>query len=174
MKTETNIYDINGEIIRQAGDNHEFTLSEAQERLQHYRKLLDAEKLAEEPDKKKVDTYNIYINNLANYVAYKMTQLSSDELAELIGVNNLKKTDTEDINKALNDTETTTDTANEIPEGSDSTDTESNTNEEFGDVETIGRKLSNIPEERVLTQSDLLVERDNVITNMDEVIEVDE
>ena len=174
MKTETNIYDINGEIIRQAGDNHEFTLSEAQERLQHYRKLLDAEKLAEEPDKKKIDTYNTYINNLANYVAHKMSQMTPGELADLIGVNNLKKTDTEDINKALNDTETTTDTANEIPEGSDSTDTESNTNEEFGDVETIGRKLSNIPEERVLTQSDLLVERDNVITNMDEVIEVDE
>lgn len=170
MKTETNIYDINGEIIRQADDNHEFTVSEAQERLQHYRKLLDAEKLAEEPDKKKIDTYNIYINNLANYVAYKMSQMTPGELADLIGVNNLKKTDTEDINKALNDTETTADTANEIPEGQDSTDTESNTNEESGDVETIGRELSDIPEERVLTQSDLLVERDNVNTIMDEVV----
>lgn len=173
MKTETNIYDINGEIIRQAGDNHEFTLSEAQERLQHYRKLLEDEKSIEQPDKKKVDAYTTYINNLANYVAYKMSQMTPGELADLIGVNNLKKTDTEDINKALNDTETTADTANEIPEGSDSTDTESNTNEESGDVETVGRKLSNVPEERVLTQSDLLVERDNVITNMDEIIEVD-
>lgn len=174
MKTETNIYDINGEIIRQAGDNHEFTISEAQERLQHYRKLLDAEKLAEEPDKKKIDTYNIYIKNLANYVAYKMTQLSGDELAELIGVNNLKKTDTEDINKALNDTETTTDTTNEVPDGRVTEDTEGNTDEESGDAETIGRELSDVSEKRPFTQDDLLVERDNVITNMDEIIEVDE
>lgn len=173
MKTETNIYDINGEIIRQAGDNHEFTISEAQERLQHYRKLLDAEKLAEEPDKKKIDTYNIYINNLANYVAYKMTQLSSDELAELIGVNNLKKTDAEEINKALNDTETIADTANEVPEKSTTDNTESNTDEKPGDDETIGRELSDIPEERPITQDDLLVERDDVKTVMDEVIEVD-
>ena len=174
MKTETNIYDINGEIIRQAGDNHEFTISEAQERLQHYRKLLDAEKLAEEPDKKKIDTYNIYINNLANYVAYKMTQLSGDELAELIGVNNLKKTDTEDINKTLNDTETTTDTTDEVPDGQVTEDTESNTDEESGDAETVGRELSDVSEKRPLTQDDLLVERDNVTTNMDEIIEVDE
>lgn len=174
MKTETNIFDINGEIIRQAGDNHEFTISEAQERLQHYRKLLDAEKLAEEPDKKKVDTYNIYIKNLANYVAYKMTQLSNDELAELIGVNNLKKTDTEDINKALNDTETTTDTTNEVPDGQVTEDTEDNTDEESGDAETVGRELSDVSEKRPLTQDDLLVERDNVITNMDEIVEVDE
>lgn len=174
MKTETNIYDINGEIIRQAGDNHEFTVSEAQERLQHYRKLLDAEKLAEEPDKKKIDTYNIYINNLANYVAYKMTQLSGDELADLIGVNNLKKTDTEDINKTLNDTETTTDTTDEIPDGQTTEDTEGNTDEESGDAETVGRELSDVSEKRPLTQDDLLVERDNVTTNMDEIIEVDE
>ena len=174
MKTETNIYDINGEIIRQAGDNHEFTISEAQERLQHYRKLLDAEKLAEEPDKKKIDTYNIYINNLANYVAYKMTQLSGDELADLIGVNNLKKTDTEDINKTLNDTETTTDTTDEVPNGQTTEDTEGNTDEESGDAETVGRELSDVSEKRPLTQDDLLVERDNVTTNMDEIIEVDE
>lgn len=174
MKTETNIYDINGEIIRQAGDNHEFTISEAQERLQHYRKLLDAEKLAEEPDKKKIDTYNIYINNLANYVAYKMTQLSGDELADLIGVNNLKKTDTEDINKTLNDTETTTDTTNEVPDGQTTEDTEGNTDEESGDAETVGRELSDVSEKRPLTQDDLLVERDNVTTNMDEIVEVDE
>lgn len=174
MKTETNIYDINGEIIRQAGDNHEFTVSEAQERLQHYRKLLDAEKLAEEPDKKKIDTYNIYINNLANYVAYKMTQLSGDELADLIGVNNLKKTDTEDINKTLNDTETTTDTTDEVPDGQTTEDTEGNTDEESGDAETVGRELSDVSEKRPLTQDDLLVERDNVTTNMDEIVEVDE
>ena len=99
-----------------------------------------------------------------------MSQMTPGELADLIGVNNLKKTDTEDINKALNDTETTANTANEIPEGQDSTDTESDTNEESGDAETVGRELSDIPEERVLTQSDLLVERDNVNTIMDEVV----
>lgn len=36
MKNNTNIYDIDGEIIRQAGDNHQFSIDEAKEKIQHY------------------------------------------------------------------------------------------------------------------------------------------
>lgn len=169
MKNETNIYDINGEIIRQAGDNHEFTLSEAQERLQHYRKLRDAEESSDTPDKTKIAAYTTYINNLANYAAYKMSELTPDQLADLIGVNNLKQTSSEEVNKALNDTETTADTADEVS-GSDTTSGENSTNEESGNDETIGRELGDVHEKRSISQSDLLVERDNVNTIMDEVV----
>lgn len=169
MKNETNIYDINGEIIRQAGDNHEFTLSEAQERLQHYRKLRDAEESSDTPDKTKIAAYTTYINNLANYAAYKMSELTPDQLADLIGVNNLKQTSSEEVNKALNDTETTADTADEVS-GSDTTSGENSANEESGDDETIGRELGDVHEKRSISQSDLLVERDNVNTIMDEVV----
>lgn len=45
MKNETNIYDIDGNIIRKAGDNHKFTLSEVE-------KLVDdlTEKVRQNPD----------------------------------------------------------------------------------------------------------------------------
>lgn len=169
MKTETNIYDIDGEIIRKVGDNHEFTLPEAQEKLKYYKEKLEEAQKAENPDKTKIAAYNTYITNLANYVAFQASKLTSDELLDMIGVNNLKKTDAEDINNALNDTETTADTANEIQE-STPTGGESNTDEESGDAEIVGRELSDIHEERPVSQSDLLVERDNVETVMDEVV----
>lgn len=173
MKTTTNIYDINGEIIRQAGDNHEFTLKEAQEKLQHYRKLREAEEESETPDKTKIAAYTTYINNLANYAAYKMSELTPEQLADMIGVNNLKQTSSEEINKALNDTETVTDTTDEVS-GSDTTSGEDNTNEESRDDEIIGRELGDIHEKRSVSQSDLLVERDSVNTAMDEYVEFEE
>lgn len=170
MKTETNIYDIDGEIIRKAGDNHEFTLQEAQDKLKYYKGKLEAEKSAENPNQKKIAVYNDYINNLANYVAFQASKLTGEELLDLIGANNLKKTDTEDINNALNDTETDTNTENEVPE-STPTGGESDTNEESGDDETVGREYSDVHEERPVSQSDLLVERDNVSDNMDEYVD---
>ena len=170
MKTETNIYDIDGEIIRKQGDNHEFTLQEVQEKIKYYREKLEAEQSSETPNKHKISTYNDYINNLTNYASFKISKLSPDEIADLIGTNNLKKTSTEEVDRALNDTETDTNTENEIPE-STPTSGESDTNKEPGNDETVGRELSDIHEERSVSQSDLLVERDNVSDNMDEYVD---
>lgn len=174
MKNETNIYDIDGDIIRQAGDNHEFTIPEIQEKLKNYREKLENEQKSDNPDKHKIAVYNDYINNLANYLAFKASQLNSDELLDLIGTNNLKKTSEEDIQKALNDDTTAAESTTDEVQGEHPTDPGDNTNEESRNDEIIGRDDSNIQEERPLTQSDLLVERDNVTTNMDEYVEFEE
>ena len=170
MKTETNIYDIDGKIIRKFGDNHEFTLQEAQDKLKYYKDKLEEENKASSPDKKKIAAYNDYINNLANYVAFQASKLTGEELLDLIGTNNLKKTDTKDINKALNDAEADTNTENKIPEPTPASG-EDNTNEEPGDDKAIGREYSDIHEKRSVSQSDLLVERDDVSDNMDEYVD---
>lgn len=100
--------------------------------------------------------------------------MNSDELLDLIGTNNLKKTSEEDIQKALNDDTTAAESITDEVQGEHPTDPGDNTNEESRNDEIIGRDDSNIQEERPLTQSDLLVERDNVPINMDEYVEFEE
>ena len=72
-----------------------------------------------------------------------------------------------------NDGETAENTTDEVPTESP-TDTESTTDEELRDVEVIERSNSDIHEERPLSQSDLLVERGSINTNMDEYTEYEE
>lgn len=173
MKNNTNIYDIDNELIRKAGDNHEFTIQEVQEKLKHYRERLEEEQKREDADPRRIASYNTYIRNLSNYLAVKMTQLSNEEIADLIGVNNLKKTTTEEVENALNDTRTGGDTENEIQD-SDPTIEEDNRDEKLGNDDTLGRGDSDIQEGRPITQDDLLVERPEINDKMDEYVEFEE
>ena len=67
MKNETNIYDIDGELIRPAGDTHKMTAEEAQEQLKKYQEKIS--QLSEnEPDSPKIAVYETYIKNLFNYI----------------------------------------------------------------------------------------------------------
>jgi len=100
--------------------------------------------------------------------------LNSDELLDLIGTNNLKKTSEEDIQKALNDDTIAAESTTDEVQGEHPTDPGDNTDEELRNDEIIGRDDSNIQEERPITQSDLLVERDDINTNMDEYVEFEE
>jgi len=46
MKNNTNIYDIDGEIIRKAGDGHKFTADEVKEMIdKYYEKLSEISKI---------------------------------------------------------------------------------------------------------------------------------
>lgn len=170
MKNYTNIYDIDGELIRAAGDTHKWTIEEAQAKIEYYRNKIN--NAAPETAKHIITTYNNYISNLSTYIWMKMSQMNGDELKELLAKYNPKKATEDEIKTALediNDTETTENTANEV--SIDITgDNTSNTNEESGNDEAVGRELSDVHEERPLSQSDLLVERDNVNTIMDEVV----
>ena len=87
------------------------------------------------------------------------------------------ETTSEDIEKALNDlkndTESGTDTKNEVQE-QPSEDSEDDTDGIFGDDTTIRREPCDIPEERSVTQDDLLVEREGVINNMNEYVSYEE
>ena len=67
MKNKSNIYDIDGEILRESGNTEELTLEEAQKRLDSYQKKLN--ELAEkESNSQKLSVYNTYIKNLQSYI----------------------------------------------------------------------------------------------------------
>lgn len=72
MKNETNIYDIDGNIIRKAGDNHKFTLSEVE-------KLVDdlTEKVRQNPDNQ---VYKVYLNNAQRWLYNMYNNMTTEEL----------------------------------------------------------------------------------------------
>lgn len=76
-KPKTNIYDIDGKLIRKADDTHQFTIEECQERIKYYLELLKA-LTTEDPDYAvKASTYNQYVDNLVSY-CIRMKMVSKD------------------------------------------------------------------------------------------------
>lgn len=67
MTNNSNIYDIDGQLLRAAGDDHEITVEEAQAKIKEYE-----DKLAQLPDNEdnalKMGVYKTYIRNLQSYV----------------------------------------------------------------------------------------------------------
>jgi len=87
MQNNTNIYDINDELIREAGDNHKMTIEEAEERIKSYRDKLNDPNETEENR----TSYRTYVRNLQNYIANLYANLTKRELYDLLvkrGVNN--------------------------------------------------------------------------------------
>lgn len=72
MKNYTNIYDIDGNIIRKAGDNHKFTLEEVE-------KLVDdlSEKVHQNPDN---EVYKVYLNNAQQWLFHMYNSMSPADL----------------------------------------------------------------------------------------------
>ncbi len=67
MTTNSNIYDIDGELLRSAGDASDLTIDEAQKRIEQYQKKLN-ELSEKEPNNPKLSIYNTYIKNLQSYI----------------------------------------------------------------------------------------------------------
>lgn len=96
MRNNTNIYDIDGNILREAGDNEQLDIETAKKRLEEYKEKV--KQLSDnEEDRHEVNIYNTYIKNLGSYVFnYYMTH------PEML--NDFKKNTTEDeIQKAMHD-----------------------------------------------------------------------
>lgn len=72
MKNYTNIYDIDGNLIRKAGDNHKFTLDEVE-------KMVDdlAKKVQDNPDNK---VYKVYLNNANAHLFNMYNSMHPEEL----------------------------------------------------------------------------------------------
>lgn len=126
MKNNTNIYDIDGELIRKAGDNHEFTIDEAKEKIENYKKKL------ENLDKNdsKASIYKTYIDNLQRYIFAQYSNMSSDKLTELFGTQNTE-TKEEDVTAALTELE------NDINEEEKPTERPATVMDEYVDFEEI-------------------------------------
>lgn len=177
MKNYTNIYDVDGELIRSAYDNTKWSLDEAKKRVNMYTEKL---KDIDENDPKYTQ-YITYIRNLNAYIFDLYSKMSPEELQQEY---NMLKTDTnidEQIRKAMedlqneveNDETAGSSTENEV-QGESTEDNQSDTNTESGDDETIERTNSDIHEEGPTTQGDLLVERADVTNSMDEYVDFEE
>lgn len=131
MNNVTNIYDIDGELIRIAGDNHEITIDEAKEQLKKYEEKVK-ELTETDPNNSKIVIYNNYIKNLASYIlnlyAKQPAAINIPEQSSM----------TDQIKKAMDDLR-----------------------DEF-------------EKEEVKSQDDMMVEREESSTNMDEYAEFEE
>lgn len=173
MNNYSNIYDIDGELVRSADDEHKWTVEEVKEKIEYYRKKL--QDIAE--DDKKAVIYATYMRNLSNYLFVLYSQMPAEQLnaeiekAKSIATSDQVRKAMEELQKEVdNDGKTAESTTNEVPD-KPTTDNEDTTNEELGDVTPIDGGNSDIHEERPLSQSDLLVERDGINTVMDEYVE---
>lgn len=173
MNNNSNIYDIDGELIRSVDDSHKWTVEEVKNKIEYYRKKL--QELAE--DDKKAILYTTYMRNLSNYLFVLYSQMPAEQLnaeiqaAKALSTNEQVKKAMEELQKDVdNDGKTAENTTDEVPD-EPTTDNEDTTDEEPGDATPIDGGDSDIHEERPLSQSDLLVERDGVNTVMDEYVE---
>lgn len=173
MNNYSNIYDIDGELVRSADDEHKWTVEEVKEKIEYYRKKL--QDIAE--DDKKAVIYTTYMRNLSNYLFVLYSQMPAEQLnaeiekAKSIATSDQVRKAMEELQKEVNnDGKTAESTTNEVPD-EPTTDNEDTANEELGDVTPIDGGNSDVHEERPLSQSDLLVERDGVNTVMDEYVE---
>ena len=76
MKNDSNIYDIDGNIIRKAGDIHRFTIEEVE-------KLVDdlTEKVRKNPDNQ---VYKVYLNNAQRWLFNMYNSMSKEDLISRI------------------------------------------------------------------------------------------
>lgn len=74
MKNNTNIYDIDGNLIRKAGDNHKFTIEEVEEMVDGMTEMVERN-----PDN---EVYKVYLNNLHKYLGEMYKKMSEKEIAE--------------------------------------------------------------------------------------------
>lgn len=107
MKNYSNIYDVDGNIIRKAGDNHKFTLEEVE-------KLVDdlTEKVRQNPDNQ---VYKVYLNNAQKWLFDMYDRMSTEDLKQRISLlqdtvqeakdnaNELEQKNLEEINKIMDE-----------------------------------------------------------------------
>lgn len=85
MKNYSNIYDVDGNIIRKAGDNHRFTIEEVE-------KLVDdlTQKVQENPDNQ---VYRVYLNNAHKWLYNMYNNMSKEDIAKRLSLiqNNIQE-----------------------------------------------------------------------------------
>lgn len=162
MNNKSNIYDIDGDLIRAIDDTHKFTIEEVQEKIEKYKKK------AEELDEKdpKLQTYTTYIRNLQSYLFTLYSTMKPEELNAEIERQKAQKDVNEQIEQAIN--ELKKEIENET-EDTSKADSERPNSEEAGNAEESG------DEHRAKTQADFLVDgTGRPETIMDEYVDYEE
>lgn len=97
MTNNSNIYDIDGNLIRSINDTHKWTVKECQDKIEEYRK-----KILEigEKDPKSV-VYATYMRNLTQYIMVLYSNMTAEELnAEIENAKNQISTE-EKVKEAI-------------------------------------------------------------------------
>lgn len=93
MKNFSNIYDIDGNIIRKAGDTHRFTIEEVE-------KLVDdlTKKVQDNPDN---EVYKVYLDNAHKWLYNMYNNMSTKDIMERISAlqNNIQEAK-DDVNES--------------------------------------------------------------------------
>ena len=120
MKNNSNIYDIDGNLIREIDDVHTWTIEETQAKIDEYKeKLKELEE--NDPENSKIAVYRTYIANLHKYLFELYSKMSPEEIQAALNASKAKEDTKEQINNAINElkkeieneTEDTTETDNE-------------------------------------------------------------
>lgn len=112
MKNNSNIYDIDGNIIRKAGDNDKMTVEEAQKRMDYYKSKL------EELDEKdpKASTYMTYIRNLRDYIVKEYITMTPEQRSAEMERLSKQKSLNEQIQNAMEELKKEVEEEKERPE----------------------------------------------------------
>ena len=78
MKNYTNIYDIDGNLIRAAGDNHKFTIEEVEQMVDDL-----TEKVKNNPEN---EVYKVYLDNVNKYLMQMYNTMDRDELMKRLNI----------------------------------------------------------------------------------------
>lgn len=167
-KLSSNIYDIDGNIIRKAGEGR-FTIEETEQLVDDLTK-----KVQENPDN---EVYKVYLNNAQKWLMHLYDNMSREDLMKRMSIiqDSIKDakneaTDAEQamlnkVNEAVEELKKEYENENTEP---DTAPTEPETG---GEPELAGSVEQVVENNDALTQEDMLVERDSAPIEMEEVID---
>lgn len=127
MKNNSNIYDIDGKLIRAAGDNHQFSMEEVERMIDYY-----AAKVQENPENQ---AYKAYLNNLYSWLNHMYSKMTKEQVIDKLNtlsksINVAKSAESEQEAEYLDEVN------NVINQFKDTIDKEDARNTQFNDIST--------------------------------------
>lgn len=127
MKNNSNIYDIDGKLIRAAGDNQQFSMEEVEQMIDYY-----AAKAQESPENQ---AYKAYLNNLYSWLNHMYSKMTKEQVIDKLNtlsksINVAKSAESEQEAEYLDEVN------NVINQFKDTIDKEDARNTQFNDIST--------------------------------------
>ena len=157
-KLVNNIYDIDGNIIRKAGEGR-FTIEETEQLVDELTK-----KVQENPDN---EVYKVYLNNAQKWLMHLYDGMSREDLMKRMSFLNDSIQEAKD-----NATEADKEVLDKVSEAMEELKKEYEAEEGTGKGAELAEEVERPVEESApITQEDMLVERDEAPVEMEEIID---
>lgn len=137
MKNESNIYDIDNELIRGIDDTHKWTVKEAQEKIEYYRKKI--EEIGENNEKSRI--YADYIRNLSKYILGLYSRMTPEELTNELNSQKVEKDTKQQIEDAINELKKEIEDEESSPKGEGESVEDESTDGEEAVIEPISDEM---------------------------------